>query len=76
MKKKNKVFIGCSLDGFIADQKGGIDWLDSIPNPDQNDMGYGEFMEGVDALLMGRNTFLIPSWALIFPGLMRSLFLS
>lgn len=57
MEKKNKVFIGCSLDGFTADQKGGIDWLDSIPNPDQNDMGYGEFMEGVDALVMGRNTF-------------------
>lgn len=55
--KKNCVFIACSLDGFIADENGGIDWLHSIPNPDGNDMGYVEFMSGIDALLMGRKTF-------------------
>lgn len=54
---KNKVFIATSLDGFIADKDGGIDWLHSIYNPDNNDMGYGEFMSGVDALVMGRTTF-------------------
>ena len=54
---KNKVFIACSLDGYIADSDGGIDWLNSVPNPDQKDLGYLSFMEGVDALLMGRLTF-------------------
>lgn len=55
----NKVFIATSIDGFIADKKGNIDWLQSVPNPDNNDMGYGEFMSKVDAIIMGRNTFEI-----------------
>lgn len=57
MEKKNKVFIATSLDGYIADRNGGIDWLHSIPNPDNIDMGYGEFMSEIDALVMGRTTF-------------------
>jgi len=57
MQKKNKVFIATSLDGKIADKNGGIDWLHSIPNPNNNDMGYGEFFSQIDALVMGRITF-------------------
>lgn len=57
MEKKNKVFIATSLDGYIADKNGRIDWLHSIPNPDNIDMGYGEFNSQIDALLMGRITF-------------------
>lgn len=57
MEKKNSVFIATSLDGFIADKNGQIDWLHSIPNPDDLDMGYGEFMSQIDALVMGRTTF-------------------
>lgn len=56
-QRKNSVFIANSLDGYIADKQGGINWLHSIPNPDQIDMGYGEFADRVDALVMGRNTF-------------------
>ncbi|MEQ8303901.1 MAG: dihydrofolate reductase family protein [Cyclobacteriaceae bacterium] len=55
--RKNKVFIATSLDGYIADRNGEIDWLHSIPNPDQLDMGYAAFMTEVDALVMGRTTF-------------------
>ena len=57
LEKKNKVFIATSLDGYIADKSGEIDWLHSIPNPDQSDMGYGEFFSQIDALVMGRTTF-------------------
>ena len=51
------VFIATSLDGFIATSDGGVEWLDEIPNPDHSDFGYAEFMTGIDALVMGRNTF-------------------
>lgn len=54
---KNKVFIATSLDGFIADQTGNIDWLHSIPNPEQTDMGYTAFTQTIDAWVMGRTTF-------------------
>lgn len=52
----NIVFIATSLDGYIADKNGGLDWLQSVPNPDNIDMGFGALMERVDALVMGRNT--------------------
>jgi dihydrofolate reductase len=57
MTKKNSVFIATSIDGYIADKNGGIDWLHSIPNPDNDDMGYAEFTNNIDALVMGRTTF-------------------
>lgn len=57
MKKKNSVFIATSLDGYIADKNGGTDWLHSIPNPTNDDMGYSDFMSGINAIIMGRTTF-------------------
>lgn len=57
MDHKNKVFIATSLDGYIADRNGAIDWLLSLPNPNNDDMGYKEFTSHIDALVMGRNTF-------------------
>lgn len=57
MEKKNCVFIATSLDGYIADKNGGLDWLQAIPNPDNIDMGYVDFTSTIDALVMGRKTF-------------------
>ena len=53
----NIVYIATSLDGFIADKNGGLDWLHSTPNPDNDDFGFADFMANIDALIMGRNTF-------------------
>ncbi|MGE5354129.1 MAG: dihydrofolate reductase family protein [Acidobacteriota bacterium] len=51
------VYIAQSLDGFIAKSDGGIEWLLEIPNPEGSDWGFGEFMDRIDAVIMGRNTF-------------------
>ena len=53
----NTVFIATSLDGYIADKDGGLDWLNSIPNPDNLAMGWVNFIDRIDALVMGRRTF-------------------
>lgn len=51
------VFIATSVDGFIADSEGGIGWLTGLPVPEGEDHGYGAFIDGVEALVMGAGTF-------------------
>ena len=53
----NIVYIATSLDGFIATSDGGVDWLSEIPNPDQSDYGWADFMSRIDAIVVGRNTY-------------------
>ncbi len=55
--KANIVYIAQSLDGYIADKNGGLDWLHSVPNPNNDDGGFGDFMNRIDGLIMGRTTF-------------------
>jgi dihydrofolate reductase len=50
---KASVFVGVSLDGFLARLDGGLDFLPESAEPH----GYDEFMASVDALVIGRNTF-------------------
>jgi dihydrofolate reductase len=58
----NRVFIATSLDGFIATSDHGLDWLDSLPNPDGDDYGFASFMDTIDAVVMGRGTFDVIGW--------------
>lgn len=48
------VFVGVSVDGFIARRNGDLDWL---PEGGGEPHGYDEFVAGVDAIVIGRNTF-------------------
>jgi dihydrofolate reductase len=48
------VFIGTSLDGFIARPNGAFDFL---PEGGGEPHGYNEFIATIDALVIGRNTF-------------------
>ncbi len=51
------MYIATSLDGYIADADGGVGFLDTLPMPDNDDMGFADFMERTDAILMGRKSF-------------------
>jgi len=52
------VFIGVSLDGFIARPDGDLKWLTERDLPFE-ETGYEEFVSGIDALIMGRSTYEI-----------------
>jgi len=58
------VFVGTSLDGFLARKNGAFDFL---PTDGGEPHGYDEFIKSVDAIVIGRNTFEVvramPGWA-------------
>jgi dihydrofolate reductase len=51
---KASVFVGTSVDGFIARHNGDFDFL---PEGGGEPHGYDEFMASIDVLVIGRNTF-------------------
>ena len=60
MKENNpviKLYIACSLDGFIARENGNIDWLTEYENSSETDYGYSEFYSSIGTVLMGRKTY-------------------
>ena len=61
---KASVYIATSVDGFIARKDGGLDWLPGAARTagDEDeialeDFGFQEFLDTVDVLVMGRNTY-------------------
>ena len=58
------LYVASSLDGYIARPDGAVDWLDEVPEQGDgqedvpaDDYGYGEFLAGVDVVMMGRVTY-------------------
>jgi dihydrofolate reductase len=51
---KASVFVGTSVDGFIARRNGDFDFL---PEGGGEPHGYDEFMSSVDVMVIGRHTF-------------------
>lgn len=67
------LYIAQSLDGFIARPDGQLDWLTSVPYPeDGGDYGYSALLSSIGTTIMGRKTYeeilnLQPDWS--YPGL-------
>lgn len=55
-RMKATVYIGTSLDGFIAKKDGNLDWLVKFQNKEVGD-SYEEFIITIDAHVIGRGTF-------------------
>jgi len=53
----NSIFIAASIDGYIADSGNGLSFLDSVPNNENDDLGYNDFIDTIDCIVMGRNTY-------------------
>ncbi|WP_428407417.1 dihydrofolate reductase family protein [Hyphococcus sp.] len=53
----NYVYLGASIDGYISARDGGLGWLEYVPTPKGDDLGFADFMAKVDAVVMGRKTF-------------------
>lgn len=63
----NKLFIGESLDGYIATLDDSLTWLESV----SGDTGYDAFLSDIDTVVMGKRTFewlnaldtsVLPEW--------------
>ena len=59
------VYIGTSLDGFIAKKNDDIEWLTQFQNAEVHEY-YAEFINRIDAIVIGRGTFekvlSFPDW--------------
>lgn len=57
---KITLYIASSLDGFIADEDGGVEWLETFDDTYQDGesgSSYEDFFESVECLVMGANTY-------------------
>ena len=72
---KTSVFVGVSVDGFLARDKGELDFLDAGGSEPH---GYEEFIATVDTIVIGRKTFEVVlgfgSWP--YPSRLRVVVLS
>lgn len=63
---RTSVFVGTSLDGFLARPDGSFDFLTTGSDGDGASNGFDEFFSTVDAVLLGRNTYDVvlafPAW--------------
>ena len=51
------VYIAVSIDNFIARDDGGLDWLSDVQDAGGGDYGYAAFMDTVNAVVLGRETY-------------------
>lgn len=52
--------LAMSLDGYIADDEGGYDWIEPVPSPSldtAHQLPFDEFLNDVDVVVMGRRCY-------------------
>ncbi|MEW5552366.1 deaminase [Peribacillus frigoritolerans] len=56
MKKQRNIilYIGTSIDGYIANDDGTLEWLESTEV--EGDSGYNSLLERIDTVVMGKGT--------------------
>jgi len=55
--KKIKLYIAASIDGYIAQNDGDLDWLMKYPVNIETNYGYDDFFESIDTVIMGGHTY-------------------
>ncbi len=55
--RKIILYIATSLDGFIADKNGSVAWLKGDGSDEKNMGSYPNFIESVDTVVLGYNTY-------------------
>lgn len=58
MKRKVILYISQSLDGFIADNRGSVDWILGNDEKYSSDYGYNSFIKDIDTVILGYNTYI------------------
>ena len=51
------LYIAMSLDGYVADETGGVGWLEGHGEGPEGADSYSRFIREVDTVIMGRNTY-------------------
>lgn len=55
--RKIILFIAMSLDGYIADENGGVGWLEGQMPGGDDIASYEEFIQDIDTVIMGARTY-------------------
>ena len=55
--RKVTLYIAVSLDGYIADRNGAVDWLHGQDSGAEDLNTYPDFIKGMDTVVMGWNTY-------------------
>lgn len=55
--RKVVLYIAVSLDGYIADSKGSVDWISGQDESTEMEDTFTPFFSGVDTVIMGRKTY-------------------